>query len=142
MTINELSQYYYLSKEIQKDKYRIVELRSKAEKITVSTLGFPLSKTENSKVEKGVIAIADIEEIIKLNIQKRYYEEKRIREYIDNINGNNMAVIDRLSDCGYCVVSNTYAKRSVCESVNLAKAKVRLKEILKEMGNSYTKLKI
>lgn len=85
MTINELSQYYYLSKEIQKDKYRIVELRSKAEKITVSTLGFPLSKTENSKVEKGVIAIADIEEIIKLNIQKRYYEEKRIREYIDNI---------------------------------------------------------
>lgn len=61
MTINELSQYYYLSKEIQKDKCRIVELRSKAEKITVSTLGFPLSKTENSKVEKGVIAIAAIE---------------------------------------------------------------------------------
>ena len=53
--------------------------------------------------------------------------------HIDNINGNNMVVIDRLSNEGYCVVSNTYAKRSVCESANLAKAKVRLKEILKEM---------
>ena len=52
--------------------------------------------------------------------------------HIDNINGNNMVVIDRLSNEGYCVVSNTYAKRSVCESANLAKAKVRLKEILKE----------
>ena len=53
--------------------------------------------------------------------------------HIDSINQNNAVVINKLSDCGYCVVSNTYAKRSVCESANLAKAKVRLKEILKEM---------
>ena len=51
----------------------------------------------------------------------------------NEIKGNNQLVIDRLSDDGYCVVSNEYAKRCSCESANLAKAKVRLKEILKEM---------
>ena len=43
--------------------------------------------------------------------------------HIDNINGNNMAVIDRLSDCGYCVVSSSYAQQCVKESEELAHIK-------------------
>ena len=47
--------------------------------------------------------------------------------HIDNINGNNMAVIDRLSDCGYCAVSNEYMQQCVRESAELAKIRANNK---------------
>ena len=44
--------------------------------------------------------------------------------HIDSINQNNAVVINTLSDCGYCVVSNEYMQQCIRESAELAKLKV------------------
>lgn len=44
--------------------------------------------------------------------------------HIDSINQNNAVVINKLSDCGYCVVSNEYMQQCIRESAELAKLKV------------------
>lgn len=44
--------------------------------------------------------------------------------HIDAINQNNAVVINKLSDCGYCVVSNEYMQQCIRESAELAKLKV------------------
>lgn len=46
--------------------------------------------------------------------------------HIDSINQNNAVVINKLSGCGYCVVSNEYMQQCVRESAELAK--IRAKE--------------
>lgn len=44
--------------------------------------------------------------------------------HIDAINQNNAVVINKLSDCGYCVVNNEYMQQCIRESAELAKLKV------------------
>lgn len=44
--------------------------------------------------------------------------------HIDSINQNNAVVINKLSDCGYCVVSNEYMQQCIKESEELAKIRI------------------
>ena len=44
--------------------------------------------------------------------------------HIDDITQNNNVVINKLSDCGCCVVSNEYARQCQLESAELARIKV------------------
>lgn len=48
--------------------------------------------------------------------------------HIDKINQYNAVVINKLSDCGYCVVSNEYMQQCIRESAELAKIRVKEKE--------------
>lgn len=48
--------------------------------------------------------------------------------HIDSINQNNAVVINKLSDCGYCVVCNEYMQQCVRESAELAKIRAKEKE--------------
>lgn len=93
MNLNELSQYYYLNKEIERDKNRIIEQRAKVKKESSS-----MSKSQLEDIEK---AIADTEELIRLNIQKRYYEEKKARDYIESIQNSRLRLAFKLRfiDC-------------------------------------------
>ena len=43
--------------------------------------------------------------------------------HIDDITQNNNVVINKLSDCGCCVVSNEYARQCQKESAELARIK-------------------
>ena len=47
--------------------------------------------------------------------------------HIDSINQNNAVVINKLSDCGYCVVSNEYIQQCIKESEELAKIRINSK---------------
>ena len=47
--------------------------------------------------------------------------------HIDSINQNNAVVINKLSDCGYCVLSNGTAQQFLNESCELSKLKIELK---------------
>lgn len=47
--------------------------------------------------------------------------------HIDSINQNNAVVINKLSDCGYCVVSNEYIQQCIRESAELAKIRANNK---------------
>ena len=47
--------------------------------------------------------------------------------HIDDITQNNNVVINKLSDCGCCVVSNEYARQCQKESAELARLKANNK---------------
>lgn len=47
--------------------------------------------------------------------------------HIDDITQNNNVVINKLSDCGYCVVSNEYMQQCIRESAELAKIRANNK---------------
>lgn len=47
--------------------------------------------------------------------------------HIDDITQNNNVVINKLSDCGCCVVSNEYARQCIKESAELASIKANNK---------------
>lgn len=55
--------------------------------------------------------------------------------HIDDIKGNNPIVIDRLSNEGYCVLSNGTAQQFLNESCELSKLKIELKN-LKSKANT------
>lgn len=47
--------------------------------------------------------------------------------HIDDITQNNNVVINKLSDCGCCVVSNEYMQQCIRESAELAKIRANNK---------------
>ena len=102
MTLKELSQLYYLNKEIQRDEKRLKQLRADQYKITNNSDGMPKgSKTIHDPIAERIAHILDLEEMLRLNIQKRYYEEKKIMQYINSIDDCFVRLIFKLRfiDC-------------------------------------------
>ena len=102
MTLKELSQLYYLNKEIERDKRRLRELKATQMKITASYSDMPTgSKSIHDTMAEKVADIVDLEEILRLNIQKRYYEEKRIMHFIASIDDCLLRLVFKLRfvDC-------------------------------------------
>lgn len=102
MTLKELSQLYYLDKEIERDKRRLRELKSLQIKLTPSYSEMPsFTRIIYDPMAEKVADILDLEEMLRLNVQKRYYEEKRIMRYIDTIDDSFVRLIFKLRfiDC-------------------------------------------
>ena len=102
MTLKELSQLYYLNKEIERDKKRLRELKAEQIKITAGYNDMPTgTKTIHDPMAEKVADIVDLEEILRLNIQKRYYEEKRIMHFIASIDDCLLRLVFKLRfvDC-------------------------------------------
>ncbi len=74
MTLKELSQLYYLNREIERDKARLDELYSKAAGCTQTITGMPHVPGVTDKVGKYAAEIADLRGIIEANIQQCFYE--------------------------------------------------------------------
>ena len=83
MTLRELSQLYYLRREIEQEQQRAQRLREIATKITASTDGRPSGRT----ADKTAIAadIADSEALIQAKISEMVIVCKRLNAYIDGI---------------------------------------------------------
>ena len=102
MTLKELSQLYYLDKEIERDKRRLRELKSEQMKLTANYSDMPKgTKIIHDPLAEKVADIVDLEEILRLNIQKRYYEEKRIMHFIASIDDCLLRLVFKLRfvDC-------------------------------------------
>ena len=84
MTLKELSQLYYLNREIEMDKRRLQEL----ERETI-----PAQSTERKKIDGGradvvglqAAEIADLRGIIEAKHQQCLYERSRLERYISGI---------------------------------------------------------
>ena len=84
MTLKELSQLYYLNREIEMDKRRLQEL----ERETI-----PAQSTERKKIDRGradvvglqAAEIADLRGIIEAKHQQCLYERSRLERYISGI---------------------------------------------------------
>jgi hypothetical protein len=93
MTIKELSQLYWLNREIERDKARLEELYTKAASCTQTITGMPHVPGITDKVGKYAGEIADLRGIIEANIQRCFYELNRLNRYIDSVDDPQMRMI-------------------------------------------------
>ena len=86
MTLKELSQVYYLNREIEQDRERLEELRKKAQSPSGSNLsGTFVGGASESNVERYTAEIADLEAIIQAKIMQCLHERNRLERYIAEI---------------------------------------------------------
>lgn len=84
MTRKELSQLYYLNREIEQDKQRLAELESAATATNPKITGLPHAGGISDKTSIAV-EIAYLRDIISNKIQRTVYEYNRLMDYISNI---------------------------------------------------------
>lgn len=84
MTRKELSQLYYLNREIEHDKQRLAELRAAATSTTSKITGLPHVGGISDKTALAA-DIADLEALIKNKIERTVIEYNRLMRYIESI---------------------------------------------------------
>lgn len=87
MTLNELSQLYWLNREIEMDQERLAELEQKASSISSPNLsGIPGgSNYFDNKIQRYVAEIVDLQMIIQAKQQQCIHERNRLERYISDI---------------------------------------------------------
>ena len=86
MTLKELSQLYYLNREIENDRRRLEELEAKlASPSSPNLSGMPRSTACGNKIESSVADIMDLKVIIAAKQQRCIYERKLLERYIAEI---------------------------------------------------------
>jgi len=93
MTKNELSQLYYLNREIEEIQKRIDELETAATSCTVRLTGMPHANGISDKIGKYTAEIADLKSLLDLNLKKCFYELNRLNRYINSIDNSEMRLI-------------------------------------------------
>lgn len=86
MTLKELSQLYYLNREIEIDKARLEELRAKVSAPGSPNYdGMPKSPSYENRLERYIAEIVDLEAIISAKITQCLHERNRLERYIADI---------------------------------------------------------
>lgn len=85
MTKKELSQLYYLKKEIRQLEQRIKELETAATSCTAKITGLPHGTGINDKIGNYAAQIADLKSLLDLNLKKCFYELNRLDRYIQSV---------------------------------------------------------
>jgi len=85
MNKKELSQLYWLNREIEDQQSRLAELESLATYCTSHITGMPRGPGINDKLAKYVAEIADLRGLIDLNIKKCFFELNRLNRYINSV---------------------------------------------------------
>jgi len=93
MTKRELSQLYYLNREIEEQQRRLEELECLATSCTSRITGMPKSPNITDKLSKYAAEIADLRGLIDLNIKKCFYELNRLNRYISTVPDSQMRQI-------------------------------------------------
>lgn len=69
MTKKELSQLYYLNREIEEQQRRLRELESLVSSCTAQITGMPKSVQFSDKLAKYAVEIADLKALLDLNLK-------------------------------------------------------------------------
>lgn len=86
MTVNELSQLYYLNREIEGDQKRLMELRAISTAPSAAKLtGMPRSPGVGDPTGKYAVEIASLEAIIEKKTERCFQERERLERYIADI---------------------------------------------------------
>lgn len=86
MTLKELSQLYYLNREIEMDKERLEALRARASAPGSPNYdGMPKSPSYENRLERYIAEIVDLEAIISAKITQCIHERNRLERYIADI---------------------------------------------------------
>ena len=93
MTTKELSQLYFLNREIEQIKEKISELEMVATSCTSTITGMPHVAGVSDKIGKYAAEIADLKELLDLNLKKCFYELNRLNRFIESIEDSEMRMI-------------------------------------------------
>lgn len=86
MTLKELSQLYYLNREIERDTERLEALRTRASAPGSPNYdGMPKSPSYENRLERYIAEIVDLEAIIQAKITQCLHERARLERYIAEI---------------------------------------------------------
>ena len=86
MTKKELSQLYWLNREIEQYKKRLKELEDLSTNDTTGEItGMPHGAGCSDKVGNCAAEMADLKALIELSIQKCWYELNRLNRYIESV---------------------------------------------------------
>lgn len=89
MTLKELSQLYYLNREIERDQERLEKLRASASAPGAPNYdGMPKSPSFENRLERYIAEIVDLEAIIQAKITQCLHERNRLERYIAEIPGS------------------------------------------------------
>ena len=93
MTKQELSQLYYLNREIEEEKRKLDELETAATNITTKITGMPHVTDMSRKSENLSILIAEQRDLIELKVKQSVIEYNRINRYIADVGDTLMRLI-------------------------------------------------
>lgn len=86
MTLHELSQLYYLNREIANDRRRLAMLRDKAYAASSPNLsGMPSGSGSGDRVGKYAAEIAELEALIEIKLERCMCEQIKLERYIADI---------------------------------------------------------
>lgn len=93
MTKKELSQLYWLNREIEEDKRKLEELRSASEGGTAKITGMPHVTGNGKSMENYAILIAEQSDMIDLKTKQTIIEYNRLNRYIAEVDDSLMRQI-------------------------------------------------
>nr|DAN00936.1 MAG TPA: Protein of unknown function (DUF722) [Caudoviricetes sp.] len=93
MTKKELSQLYYLKKEIKEQQRRLAELEAVAINCSTEITGLPTGKGISDKIGNYAAQIADLKALLDLNLKKCFYELNRIDRFIQSVEDSQIRII-------------------------------------------------
>lgn len=93
MTKKELSQLYYLNKEIKDLRSRILELECAATGSSTGITGMPRSYDLANKVCRYTVEISELKDLLENQLRKCIYELKRLNEFIETIEDSQVRII-------------------------------------------------
>lgn len=94
MTLKELSQLYWLNREIEMDQQRLEALEGKIGPASPNLTGMPHGTGGNtSKTEKYAVEIADLQAIIAAKQIQCIHERARLERYIEQIEDSETRMI-------------------------------------------------
>ena len=96
MTKKELSQLYYLKKEIKEQQRRLAELEETATNCSVQITGLPSGRGISDKTGNYAAQIADLKALLDSNLKKCFDELNRLNRYIQSVDDSQMRTILRL----------------------------------------------
>lgn len=93
MNKKELSQLYYLNREIEEQQRRLEELETLATSCTSHITGMPHGTGWADKIGLYAAEIADLKGLLDLNLKKCFYELNRINRFIAGVEDSEMRLI-------------------------------------------------
>lgn len=88
MTLRELSQLYYLKREIALDRERLAELENRALPGAQVMTGLPVSPNVGDKLANYAAEIADLRAMIEEKCCRCLAEQQRLEQYITGIDNS------------------------------------------------------
>ncbi|MCL2509431.1 MAG: hypothetical protein FWF05_09670 [Oscillospiraceae bacterium] len=93
MTKKDLSQLYWLNREIEEQQRRLAEFEALATNCASRITGLPHVRGVTDKLAAYTAEIADLRVIIDLNLRKCFYELNRLTRYINGIDDSQIRQI-------------------------------------------------